>query len=110
MVNTASSSMMKEGYVSQVSTSGRDIDMMKFCRLTIMGLYKKFKQFKTELAKAKEVCANANKKCIEVVAVKALKEHEVIAIQSKRTKILFLRRTPRLQSFRSRLKRLFLRS
>jgi len=54
--------MIKEGYISLVSTSGRDTDMIKFCGLTIMCLSKKFKKFKIELTKAKEECANANEK------------------------------------------------
>lgn len=90
MVNSASFSMMKEGPFSLVPTSGGDTDMMKFCGLTIMGLSKKFEQFETELAKAKEECDNANAKRLaaEVAAAKALKELEVLAIQSKKDQAL----------------------
>ena len=64
--------------------------MMNFCGLTIMSLSKKFEQFETELAKAKEECANANEKRLiaEVAVAKSLKDQEVIAIQSKKDQAL----------------------
>ena len=69
MVETADSSMVPKDFISALKASYRDTFVMKFCRVAVLSLSKKFEQHESELAKLRVESARANELRLAAEAV-----------------------------------------